>query len=412
MTSINYNPLLTKTLVKKNFFKKNKFVLMDIGSLGGIQDHYKVFGDQIEVIGFEPIKEEFDKLDLNKKNFKFYNYAVGNKEFKNKKFYIRKNPSSSSFYEFNKDYIERFIIAKNLEVKKIIDLENVITLNEIAQKNINDIDFIKIDAEGHEFEILSNAIFLFKKHNIIGLHSEFHFNRERIPESTIFSELDILIRKFGFVLFDISVNRDSKKILPYPMNYNYHQDGNLNKPIFGNTIHGQVEMGDALYFKDNFNNTEISVHKILKQVCLYEIFYHSDSAAELIIKFKEKIDYLIDHKFLLDLLVPKIYRIKHNLSYNEYLLRYKNLDPIFQPSIPGQNYIEEDYLYKSGNKRSIDNSESNLFYNKKRNLFGKLISKFIFIIYFIIFKTLHKFKIINLESEIEILIKRLKSLSR
>ena len=162
MTSINYNPLLTKTLVKKNFFKKNKFVLMDIGSLGGIQDHYKVFGDQIEVIGFEPIKEEFDKLDLNKKNFKFYNYAVGNKEFKNKKFYIRKNPSSSSFYEFNKDYIERFIIAKNLEVKKIIDLENVITLNEIAQKNINDIDFIKIDAEGHEFEILSNAIFLFK----------------------------------------------------------------------------------------------------------------------------------------------------------------------------------------------------------------------------------------------------------
>jgi FkbM family methyltransferase len=383
---------------------------MDIGCIGGIQNHYKVFGDQIEVIGFEPIKEEFEKLDLNKKDFKYYNYAVGSKEFQNKKFYIRQNPSSSSFYEFNKDYIERFIISKNLEVKKIIDLENIITLNEIAQKNINDIDFIKIDAEGYEFEILSYANFLFKKHNIIGLHTEFHFNRERIPESPIFSELDILIRNFGFILFDISVNRDSKKILPYPMSYNYHQDGNLNKPIFGNTIHGQVEMGDALYFKDSFINTEISVHKILKQVCLYEIFYHSDSAAELIIKFKQKIDYLIDHKFLLDLLVPKIYRIKNNLSYNEYLLRYKNLDPIFQPSIPGQNYIEEEYLYKTGNKRLMDNFESILFYNKKRNFFAKLISKFIFIIYFIIFKTLHKFKIINLETEIEILIQRLKSL--
>jgi hypothetical protein len=207
----------------------------------------------------------------------------------------------------------------------------------------------------------------------------------------------------------MSVNRDSKKILPYPMNYNYHQDDNLCKPIFGNTIHGQVEMGDALYFKDNFNNTEISVHKILKQVCLYELFYHSDSAAELIIKFKEKIDYLIDHKFLLDSLVPKIHRIKHNLSYNEYLLRYENFDPIFQPLIPGQNYTEEDHLYRLGVKQLIDNSESNLFYNKKRNLFAKLISKFIFIIYFIIFKILHKFKIINFETEIEILIKRLRN---
>ena len=55
-----------KILVKKNFFVNDNFVLLDIGSLGGIQDHYKCFEDQIKVIGFEPIKEEFDKLNLNK----------------------------------------------------------------------------------------------------------------------------------------------------------------------------------------------------------------------------------------------------------------------------------------------------------------------------------------------------------
>jgi FkbM family methyltransferase len=132
VTCINYNPLLTKTLVKKKFFERNKFVLIDIGCMGGIQNHYKVFGDQIEVIGFEPIKEEFEKLDLNKKDFKYYNYAVGSKEFQNKKFYIRQNPSSSSFYEFNKDYIERFIISKNLEVKKIIEIGFFELSNEIV----------------------------------------------------------------------------------------------------------------------------------------------------------------------------------------------------------------------------------------------------------------------------------------
>jgi FkbM family methyltransferase len=407
MTTINYNPTLTKYLVKKKIFVNDNFVLLDIGSLGGIQDHYKCFEDQIKVIGFEPIKEEFDKLNLNKNKFNFFNSAVG-KKTNNKKFYIRKNPSSSSFYEFEKDYSERFITAENFEVVKVIDLENIISLDQIAQKEIYNIDFIKIDAEGHEFEILNNANFFFLKNNIIGLHTEFHFNKKKIPNSPIFSELDLLIRNFGFTLFDISVGRESKNFLPSPMMHQYHQDGNLNKPIFGSTIYGQCEMGDALYFKDSYYNAEINLHKILKQICLYEIFYHFDSAAELVIKFKDKIDLLIDHKFLLDLLVPKIHRIGKNLSYNEYITRYKKFDPIFRPLVPGQNYIEEDYLYKTGYK-PLTNNYSKILNHSRRNFFSRLINKIFFISISLIFKLLSNLKIINLELEIEVLIKRLRN---
>ena len=60
----------------------------------------------------EPIKHDpIVMMDIKKTN--------------NKKFYIRKNPSSSSFYEFEKDYYERFITAENFEVVKVIDLENI-----------------------------------------------------------------------------------------------------------------------------------------------------------------------------------------------------------------------------------------------------------------------------------------------
>ena len=105
---------------------------------------------------FEPVEEIFIQLreKINRQEFyskvKLNNIGIGNK-IEQKKFFIYGSLSgSNSFYL--RDIITN---AGNEVTKRTI---NIITLDEYIQKNnLEFIDFIKIDVEGYEPEVIFGA---------------------------------------------------------------------------------------------------------------------------------------------------------------------------------------------------------------------------------------------------------------
>ena len=118
-----------------------------------------------KIIGFEPNNQEYNRLKTSDTNKKYYNYALGDGE--DKILNICKAPGMSSFLKPNLDYLNKFHGLG--EWSEIISQEKVKTkkLNDINEK----IDFIKIDVQGYEYEVLYNGLEKLKKVKVIQIET-------------------------------------------------------------------------------------------------------------------------------------------------------------------------------------------------------------------------------------------------
>ena len=143
------------------------------------------------LIGFEPNKNEFQKLDKNKKNRKYYNFGIG--DGTEKYLNICKAPGMSSFLEPDINYLKNFhgfedwskIIKKvKVKTKKLSEIED-------------SIDFFKIDVQGYESEIIKHGKDKIKNSLIINIEtSPTPLYKDEKTFSSIISELE----KLGFNL--------------------------------------------------------------------------------------------------------------------------------------------------------------------------------------------------------------------
>ena len=138
-----------------NFLKnKNPIKICDIGA--SAIDKTKFIDDLTKntyskLIGFEPNNSEFEKLDKNNTNKKYYNFAIG--DGKNKILNICKAPGMSSFLEPEIKYLSKFHLFEKLsQIEKKIEVETK-KLDDIE----DEIDFLKIDVQGYESEIIKNG---------------------------------------------------------------------------------------------------------------------------------------------------------------------------------------------------------------------------------------------------------------
>jgi FkbM family methyltransferase len=310
---INLQPRMTQFLVERlKAFSEEPLFVMDVGARGGFEEHWKHYGEQVFQIGFEPDVEECEKLNqqsLNR-NQKFYPVALGEKK-ENRTFAVCQWQGSSSFYPANTQFVRRFT-DENLEemkVVKTIELETV-PLDSFAEENgLDYIDFIKLDVEGSELDVLQGAI-NFLKSSVLGLSIEVLFH-SCIRNQPTFSEIDIFLNSLGFRLFDLAIYRHARKALPFP----------IISPL-GVTQQGQVLWGQALYLRDGVSEIETwNQQKVLKLASLMELFCLPDCAVELIQTAVQKHIISENTETLIDCLTPQLKKgnTTESISYKQYL---------------------------------------------------------------------------------------------
>lgn len=131
--------------------------MVDVGARDGIDPRWELLGKNLKVLGFEPDSEECERLNKeSRENHVYFPIALYNREGV-VSIKILKNPSSSSIYSPNFSLMDRFEKSEDWEIIKSEEvpcntLDNVLKLN-----NIQDVDFLKVDTQGSDLEVLKGG---------------------------------------------------------------------------------------------------------------------------------------------------------------------------------------------------------------------------------------------------------------
>ena len=163
-------------------------VVIDVGAFIG--DHTIAYLNKVRengmVYAFEPYINAFECLKFNLKNYKnlnAFNYALGNSE----------------------DYISMEIVETNDGMNFIKQGNDIrITRLDTISQNFTKLDFIKIDCEGYELDVLQGGqrtIQKYKPKMLIEIN-EMTLNRNNVKREDIYEWLDVA----GYVYHNIYPN--------------------------------------------------------------------------------------------------------------------------------------------------------------------------------------------------------------
>lgn len=325
--STNLNPSMTRHLVTAGVFAADPIVIIDVGARWGFNAEWNVFGTALQIYCFEPDEAECARLNtMASPNVKYIPAALG-KTLAEMTLYETRIGASTGLYKTNMGFFSRLLNRDNAEVVKEHRIR-VTTLEEaLSRFGVKKIDFIKLDVEGAELDVLLGAERFMRHADLLGILSEIRF-QEEINGSPVFWELDAHARKFGFRLFNMCFTRQSRHALPYPSLADTRTpDG---KKFYSYTQRGQIMDGDALYFRDLLIDANSAIAasasptQILKTAALFEIYCLNDCAAELILAHRSRLSHLVDCDLLLDMLTTPMRRKK--TGYRAYLAEYFRTD--------------------------------------------------------------------------------------
>jgi len=198
-------------LLNKNL-KKN-FTLLDIGAANGFNEKWNLISKRITLILVEPHEESAIKLQKN--GFEVIKSVLNSEDNKKINFYSTKKPECSSFLKPNFQHLNKFSNKDRFEITSQ-DTFNSSSL-DTAIKNFSLPNFIKIDTEGSELEILKGSTQTLT--NIFGLEVECSFNQLREGQP-LFEDIRSYLKKFDFEFIDfvsmIRWEKDNFRFLGQP----------------------------------------------------------------------------------------------------------------------------------------------------------------------------------------------------
>lgn len=178
--------------------------LIDIGSSGSLDTKWAPIKGLINLVGFDPNKEECERqnsLPSQYKSSKFLPYAVHGRDGIDT-LYVTRSIYCYSLLKPNKQWLDRFSFHDLFDVECEEDIA-VCAIDKIEELNDFSPDVIKIDVQGLELPILSKAGHFLDSAFYVETETGFTENYEG---ETTFSQLDGFMRANGFLMFDININ--------------------------------------------------------------------------------------------------------------------------------------------------------------------------------------------------------------
>jgi FkbM family methyltransferase len=168
--------------------------VVDAGAAEYGKDPYARLSEQglCAVTGFEPNAENCARRNAQARpGHRYLPYALG--DGTRRRFYECKNPLTSSFYRPNAPLLAKF---SRLDLPVVGETEmQTHRLDDISE--ISDIDYLKLDVQGAELDIIQGAPRLMQGAAVV--HTEVEF----IPiytEQPLFGDIDVALRRCGLWL--------------------------------------------------------------------------------------------------------------------------------------------------------------------------------------------------------------------
>jgi len=213
-----------------------QLTFVDIGAAGEIQPRWKPFSHKLNYIGFEPDDRSIGNIQNKSNNFLSYSifpFALSHQKG-DIEFNLTRDPEKSSTYESNDRLLKKFPNSQRYELTKKMKISSV-SMDEILE---DEVDFIKIDIQGGELNVLKGADATLEK--TLGLELEIEFI-DMYKSQPLFGDLCEHLSNKGFEFIDF-------------LNLCRWERENLDGL-------GQCIWGDALFLRSpediNFNKLDI-----------------------------------------------------------------------------------------------------------------------------------------------------------
>jgi len=247
-----------------------KLVVLDIGCRWGFAERFTRDKDAFSVYGFDPDAEECQRLALRYEGLDVCLVPVGLAGQSGKRtLYITHEPACSSLLKPDPYLTENYPALACARLVSTTEVDTT-TLDAWArQSQVGQIDYLKLDTQGSELEILQGGVDALQSVRCIEVEVE--FNPIYLGQA-IFSDVDLFLRTQGFVLWKLTnhVHYSSSGAPESPLAEDsvfYDDKQQVKQVLYG----GQLYWANAHYVKRTvLNKDSTSESQRLRDIHLFD----------------------------------------------------------------------------------------------------------------------------------------------
>ena len=184
------NPLFTKWVVADGLLS-TRFVVVDVGVQGGEHPRWQFLDPYVEIYGFDALAEVIDGLQqaaTGPRLRRYHNIALGDEDGE-RRLFVSANRFGSSFFSSDREAEERIVPIRRLD-----------TL--YREGLLPPADYIKLDCEGFEPEILKGARQYLTASDLICVTTETNFDVSPVYPQTHFQAINDILCNYHLVVVD------------------------------------------------------------------------------------------------------------------------------------------------------------------------------------------------------------------
>jgi FkbM family methyltransferase len=227
-----------------------EMVYVMCGARGEVRNRLTAALPRARFLGFEPDEKAHQQLARHAPpGYTYYKAAVGGRE-EARTLYVTREPLCCSLLKPNAGFWAWFTdCAQQIEIVEQRTVETVSLNNFLPEAGVAGCDFLELDTQGTELEILRSAD-RFLTTTVVGLKTEAEFS-PMYQGQPLFGALDEYLRDCGFMLFDLTRNRYRRTAMARDL-----------------ITRGQLLWGDAIYLRDYRRFTGSTAKERVLKLCV------------------------------------------------------------------------------------------------------------------------------------------------
>jgi hypothetical protein len=324
--------------------KTEEFRLLDIGCSGGIDPAWRAFEPRLKALGIDASATECQRLAGLERNPDVTYVAAFVSTAADRPVDHSAGPAAPLIMRMRdrlsfmrtreiretrlKDASTQEKLRHNAwEMTGLADPAKPIVPPELlGERGWTDLDYLKIDIDGADFDILQTFKGRFDPLRVIAVQLEVNFVGAGASDEHSFHNTDRFLRSEGFDLFRLDVRNFSTRTLPARYIW----------PTPAETVSGRPFQGEAYYARDVLAPHRagaagsLSTEKLAKLAAVFSVWQVPDAAAELLTGKRDRLAALFDVDAGLDLLAAQTQtRRRRPLSYRDYMATFEADSPDF-----------------------------------------------------------------------------------